>query len=83
MYLDEHKVGLFLITCAFIFLLYKQFNGVKMVIPSAFFFIYGLGGLILMTHMYSHAISTNIYIMEMIGAVCSLYLGMVMYNKGH
>ena len=82
MYFNQHKIGLFLITCSFVFLIYKQLRGVKMMIPSTFLFIYGLGGLILMNHMYWHAISPKISIMEMIGAVCSLYLGVIMYKKG-
>ena len=49
-----HHMGLFLITVAFIFIAYYYYvlQG-PLQVPSLFFFLYGFGGLILMTHMGS------------------------------
>ena len=80
---NNHHWGLNLITLSFVILLYKHIGGVKMVIPSAFLFSYGLGCIILMMHMFYTLDTLYVSVLEFINVCIGLYLGMVMYKKGY
>lgn len=79
---NNHHLGLSIITLSFVILLYKHIGGVKMVIPSTFLFSYGLGCIVLMTHMYYTLDTTYVSVLEFINVCISLYLGIVMYQNG-
>lgn len=77
---DPHHIGLFLITAAFVVLLIYVLNGFALKVPSAFFILYGLGGLVLMSHMRRMPF---VAVMEFVGAAISLFVGVKLYFASH
>jgi hypothetical protein len=76
-----HHVGLTLITLAFIFLaFYYYILNVQLSVPPSFFFLYGIGGLVLMSYMKSKDYKF-VEFSEFIGSFLSLMLGFSMLSR--
>mgnify|MGYP000571201725 CR=1 FL=1 len=76
---DPHHTGLVLITMAFVVLLMYVLSGFDLKAPPAFFILYGLGGLTLMSYMHSAKDLPIIAGMEFVGAAISLFIGTKLY----
>lgn len=71
----HHHLGIITITLSFIYLLIFHMNGGKIVVPTIFFFLYAIGGYLIMYAMYKKQKKYDVSVLELIGATISLYLG--------
>ncbi len=69
----DHHLGIFLITLSFMYLLYQTLKNKKSLLPSYFFLLYGIGGLLIMSEMYTQT-KPSVVLMELIGALIAIYL---------
>ena len=73
----EHHIGLAIILIAWILLIYHKLKGDKIYLPGYFFFLYGIGVLLISYSMWRKKENVTIVLLEAFIGITSIILNFV------